>query len=215
MKLYIGNKRYSSWSLRPWLVLKHFHLSFTEVLIPLDMPQTTAQITAISPTARLPILVDDGLVIAESIAICEYLAEKFPDKKLWPWHAKDRALARAAAHEMHAGFGALRENCSMKTLERFPGFRASDAALKDIKRIDQLWREALERSGGPFLFGDFSIADAMFAPVALRVQTYELPLTGTSRSYSNGLLELPAMKEWAIGAQEETHRARRYETKPD
>lgn len=210
MKLYIGNKRYSSWSLRPWLVLKHFAIPFTEELIPLDLPETEKSIRAVSPSGRVPVLHHDGLVIWESLAICEYLADLFPEKSLWPSSQKARAQARTISTEMHSGFSALRTNCPMKIHERFPGFQASHEALRDLARIDQIWCEALERSGGPYLFGEFSIADAMYAPVATRTFTYHLPLSKEACKYRDQLLAHQAMCEWKDQALNENLEMKRY-----
>jgi glutathione S-transferase len=213
MKLYIGNKKYSSWSLRPWLVLKHIGVSFQEVLIPLDLPSTHRQILEISPSGRVPALEHNGNHLWESLAICEYINEVYPDKKLWPSSVADRALARSIANEMHGGFQALREACPMKVGESFPEFTPSEAVTKDVKRIDELWRHALERGAGPFLFGQFTIADAMFAPVAFRVQSYNLKLSSRSRDYTYAMLNYPAMQEWAKAAKNEDLVMKRYATK--
>ena len=210
MKLYIGNKKYSSWSLRPWLVLKHFAIPFTEQVIPLDLPETRGQIEVVSPSGRVPTLVHEGRTIWESLAICEYVAELHPELALWPISRSERALARSISHEMHAGFRDLRENCPMKVTEIFKGFQARPGAIADIQRIDRLWRDALEKSGGPFLFGRFTIADAMYAPVAFRIRSYELPISSIGSRYVKNLLEHPGMRQWQTEAEKEKFDMKRY-----
>lgn len=211
MKLYIGNKKYSSWSLRPWILLKHFGIPFEEEVIGLDLPDTKQNILKVSPSGRVPCLVDGSLAIWDSLAICEYMAEKYPDKHLWPRNQRDRAIARSISCEMHSGFTALREHLSMKVHESFPGFIVPDAAQNDIRRVTQLWTEALAQSGGPYLFGEFSIADAMYAPVVFRFNSYQVPLTGAPASYVQIMLRHSGMMEWLAAAEKETLRAKRYE----
>jgi glutathione S-transferase len=157
------------------------------------------------------VLVDGSRLIWDSLAICEYLAETFPDKKMWPWNAGDRAYARSLAAEMHSGFQALRQKLPMKAHEKFPNFAIPVDAEKDIARIRELFRAALARSGGPYLLGAFSIADAMYAPVAFRFATYNVPLTGPEKDYVTLLLNHPAMKQWKAEAEAEQLRAKRYE----
>lgn len=210
MKLYIGNKKYSSWSLRPWLVMKHFEIPFTEQMIALDMPDTNRNILAVSPSGRVPTLDDDGLMIWDSLAIAEYLAEKFADRGLWPANARARARARSIANEMHSGFASLRHHCPMKVCESFPEFKPSEEACRDIKRVDEIWRDTLGTGAGPHLFGKFSIADAMYAPVVFRVKSYNLPVSTASRDYCSRMLEHPGMKEWLAGAELEQLEMKRY-----
>lgn len=202
MKLIIGNKTYSSWSLRPWLLMRHFAINFDEVLVKLDMPDTRANILAYSPSGRVPVLIDGGLVIWESLAIMEYLAEKFPDKRMWPVNQRQRAIARSVANEMHAGFANLRKTMPHHLKKRLPGFDSSKVS-DDIKRIKEIWTSCLEQSGGPFLFGDFTIADAMYAPVVNRFITYDVSLVGAAREYAARVRELPAHQEWIDGAMKE------------
>lgn len=202
MKLIIGDKNLSSWSLRPWMVMKAFGIPFEEIKIFLDQPNTTAEILKYSPTAKVPCLVDGDLAIPESLAILEYLNDKYPQKKMWPEDLKTRAKARAVANEMHGGFLALRTTCPHKVKERYPGFDYSKAQ-KDIDRIEKIWADCLADSKkhgldklGLFLFGQFSIADAMFAPVVNRFRAYDVKVSPTTHAYMQTILNHPAMKEW-------------------
>lgn len=211
LKLVIGSKSVSSWSLRPWLALKHAGVNFEEIVIPLDRPETREKIARYSPSGRVPVLIDGDLVVWDSLAICEYLAEKFPYAELWPLDLKQRAKARAISAEMHAGFSCLRQQLSMnlkvkKKSGSGPSEKQSAVELKtetqtDIDRIQQIWRESLLASGGPFLFGPFTIADAMFAPVATRFQTYSVPYHPDLELYIQAILNLPAMRQWIAAAQ--------------
>jgi glutathione S-transferase len=205
LTLVIGNKNLSSWSLRPWVLLKHAGIAFGEQKLALDTPEFYSQIGAISPSKRVPVLYHGDLRIWESLAICEYIAEQFPQAALWPADKRARALARAASSEMHAGFASLRQECSMKVTERHPGFRLSPSTQKDVDRIIELWSECKHAAAvdGPFLFGAFSIADAMFAPVAFRFRTHDIAAPDEARTYVQTLLNLPAMKEWEQGAADE------------
>lgn len=195
MKLIIGNKTVSSWSLRPWILLKHFNIPFDEILVKLDLPNTTSEIKKYSPTGKVPALIDGHIAIWESVAIMEYLNEKYPDKKMYPQNAIDRALARSLCMEMHAGFGKMRERLSFNIKKSYTNFDVGDAA-SDIERVKALWNEFLERSGGPFLFKEFSIVDAMYAPVVGRFHTYGIPTSGNVKAYCESVMELPAMKCW-------------------
>jgi glutathione S-transferase len=181
--------------------MKHFEVPFEEQVIELDRPDSSARIRAVSPSGRVPVLLDGANVVWESLAICEYVAEKYPDRKMWPWHSGDRALARSISNEMHAGFAPLRQNLPHQVNDRFPGFRAPEAAQRDIERIRKIWNDALERSGGPFLFKEFSIADAMYAPVANRFRTYDVKLDGRAGEYVQTMLAHPAMKIWEADAK--------------
>src|SRR5262245_28483114 len=209
--LYLGNKNYSSWSLRPWLAMRHAGIEFDEEIIPLDRPETTGAIRAASPGGKVPALRHGDLVIWESLAICEYAAEMAPAAHLWPADARQRALARAVACEMHAGFAALRNTMTMN-IRRPPAAIARSAEVDaDIARILHLWEErraAVRAAGtaGDFLFGAFTIADAMFAPVVTRFRSYAVPLTGAAAAYSEAIWGLPAMKEWEQAARAETLR---------
>jgi glutathione S-transferase len=203
LTLYVGNKRYSSWSLRPYLALAHAGASFTTELILLDQPDTKAKIVSINPAGKVPALHDGDLVIGESLAICEYVAELYPTAGLWPDDRAERARARAVATEMHGGFAALRREMSMDLGAKKPGAGRSPESLADIARVTQLWRDQLAVSGGPFLFGTFTIADAMYAPVATRFDTYEVELDDACAAYVRTVLALPAMRAWARDAAEE------------
>lgn len=208
LTLIIANKNYSSWSLRAWLALKATGAPFQEIKILLDEPTTRAQILRHSPSGRVPALIDGdvrGVKIWESLAICEYLAERFPAAQLWPEDRATRALARAVSNEMHAGFADLRRELSMDYRARKP-VTPSPAAQRDIDRVCELWttcRERPQAAGGPFLFGAFTIADCMFAPVATRFATYGVPLSPSCAAYRDALLALPAMQEWLAEARTE------------
>lgn len=206
LTLVIGNKNYSSWSLRPWLVLKHFDIEFTEVRIPLDQPETKAQILQYSPSGMVPALIDEDLILWESIAICEYLVEQFPDRPLWSADPTARAIARAVSAEMHAGFLPLRRHMSMDMRSRYPGKGREPGVMENIERITMLWKECRTRfgTGGDFLFGEFSIADAMYAPVVSRFVTYGVELDAIAQSYADAIWNLPAMQEWIQAAEAET-----------
>lgn len=204
MKLIIGNKRYSSWSLRPWLAMKHFQIPFVEVLIPLDMPETTQNILKYSPTGKVPVLIDTDLHIWDSLAIVEYLSEKFPEKNMWPQDAKARAHARSICAEMHSGFTQLRHYLShdiQKNLKEFD----SSPARGDIERIKAIWTECLGKYRGPYLFGEFSIADAMFAPVVNRFVSYAVDTDGAVKRYVDTMRAHPAHREWIAEGLKETY----------
>ena len=204
MELVIGTRRWSTWSLRPWLALKRTGAAFEETVIALrqDEGRTEAAILRHSPTGLVPALKDGDLTVWDSLAICEYLAEKFPQAKLWPADPALRALARAAAAEMHSGFQSLRGECPM-ALEAEPRVVAlSEATQKNIRRIVGLWSSLLARSGGPFLAGEWSIADAFFTPVAARFRHYQIDLAshgdtdGAARAYVDALLAQPDFIAW-------------------
>lgn len=206
MELVIGTKKWSTWSLRPWLALKRSGLPFTEMLVELrqENNQTEAEILPHSPSGLVPALKTEGVVIVDSLAICEYVAEKAPH--LWPADPIARALARAAAAEMHAGFASLRGECPM-ALEIEPKVvELSDATHKNIRRIVTLWLDMLDRFGGPFLAGEWSIADAFYTPVATRFRTYGVKLTdfgddGRAGAYAARLLEQPEFLEWEAASK--------------
>ena len=207
LTLVIGNKTYSSWSLRPWLALKHTGLAFTETVIPLRQPDTAARIAAHSPSGRVPSLIHDGLNVWDSLAICEYVAELAPDAGLWPAGRAARAVARAVSAEMHSGFVSLRSTMSMDLKRDRKGQGMTETTAADIARIEALWADARARfgkpAGGPFLFGAFTIADAMFAPVVTRLETYGVAVSPESRAYMDAVLALPAMREWIAAAKAE------------
>jgi glutathione S-transferase len=205
MRLVIGNKNYSSWSLRPWIAMKHFGIAFEEIRIPLDRPDTSQRIREHSPAGKVPCLVDEGLAIWDSLAILEYLAEKQP--QLWPADRAERARARSVAAEMHSGFAALRTAMPMNVRNRFPGKGRSPEVDAEIRRISEILDSALK----PFLFGSFCAADAMYAPIVLRFRTYEPPLGKASRAYMDAMLDLPAMREWIAAAEREGEAMPKYD----
>jgi glutathione S-transferase len=202
--LHIGNKNYSSWSLRPWILMTELGIPFTEKLHVFG-PGFSAKTEARSPTGKVPCLHDGTRVVWESLAIAEYLGEKHKD--VWPTHEEARAWARAAASEMHAGFGSLRDVCSMNCGVRIKLHSRPEALQKDIARLVELWSEGLERFGGPFLAGSrFGAVDAFYCPVAFRVQTYGLELPSAPAGYVKRLLALPGMKRWYEAALAEPWR---------
>jgi glutathione S-transferase len=205
LTLVIGNKNYSSWSLRPWLALAHNRIAFDEVMIPIGTPQSAAQIGRYSPAGKVPVLIDGDMTVWESISILEHLAERFPEMNLWPRDPVARAHARAIAGEMHAGFAALRRDCPMN-IKRRRKRTLSPEAEADVRRVMELWRDARARFGasGDFLFGAFSAADCMYAPVATRFVSYEISADPTSAAYIEAIYALPAFKEWEKGALAET-----------
>jgi glutathione S-transferase len=210
--LVIGNKNYSSWSLRPWLLLRHFGVAFDELRLKLDTPEFHAEIGNWSPTRTVPVLHDDGLVVPDSLAICEYVNERWLDGRGWPVDLRARAKARAAAAEMHSGFRTLRTQMPMNCRrhpDAYRGEAAAQAALQaDVDRVQQLWRELRgEFAGqGDFLCGGFGIVDAMFAPVAMRFVGYGVSMDANARDYVDTLLALPAMREWLAAADAEVER---------
>jgi glutathione S-transferase len=210
LTLWIGNKNYSSWSLRPWLALKHTGVAFDEILIPLQRPDSPEQLRRHSPSRRVPALRHGALVLWESMAICEYVAELFPAARLWPEDREARAVARAVANEMHGGLADMRRHMAMDIRSRRPLGERFNAAQSDVDRAMEIWRDCRARYGsrgghgrGPYLFGDFTIADAMFAPVATRFVTYGVPLDAVSRGYVEAIADLPAMTEWTAAAEAE------------
>ena len=203
MKLIFANRNYSSWSLRAWLVLKHFGIPFDEEMALLSGDGWQENLRRKSPSGKVPVLIDGDVVVPETIAIIEYLHDKYPAKGIWPSNRVERALARAAAAEMHGGFTALRNNAPMNLRGSHPGKVDVDEVADDLKRIERLWGELLSRSGGPYLFGSFSAADAMFAPVATRIRTYELPVTDLAQEYVEAIYAVPAFQEWFAEAVKE------------
>lgn len=205
LTLVIGNKAYSSWSLRPWLAMKQAELAFSEIVIPLRMPDTTERLLALSPTGRVPCLLHGNRRVWDSLAICEYVAELVPAAGLWPDDARARAAARSASAEMHSGFVALRSNMPMDLKRKRPGEGRTPECEADIARISTLWSEMRGQFGeeGPFLFGRFTIADAMFAPVVTRFHTYDVAVGDDLRAYMETILALPAMRDWYAAARAE------------
>jgi glutathione S-transferase len=215
--LVIGNKNYSSWSLRGWLMLKATGAKFREIVVPLDQPETRQRILEYSPSAKVPVLLHQGLTIWDSLAIGEYLAEIFPDAALWPHDKAARAKARSVSAEMHSSFMELRREAPMNIRGRFPQRELNVQALADIRRIVEMWRECRRQFGERssldqgYLFGAFTIADAMFTPVATRLRTYEVGLDNDTASYVDRVLSSPAMKEWTAAALKEPWRNPKYE----
>jgi len=203
--LVIGNKNYSSWSLRPWIAMRVSGIEFSEEVIALDQPDTKGRIAARSPAGRVPVLIHGEIVVWESLAILEYLAEVFRDARLWPAAPAARAMARAVASEMHAGFQALRKHCPMNMRRPRAALDLPPEVEADVRRIEEIWRSCREGHGadGPFLFGRFTAADAMFAPVVSRFEVYAVPVSQASRDYMAAVMALPAWKAWkAAGAAE-------------
>jgi glutathione S-transferase len=206
LKLIIGNKNYSSWSLRPWLAMKVAGIAFDEQVIPLYEPGSREQILKYSPAGKVPVLIDGETHIWESLAILEYLAEKFPKANLWPAEQGARGHARAVASEMHAGFQALRKNCPMNLWLPVKRRPQPDDVMDNVRRIDALWNDCRSRygQGGPFLFGSFGAVDAMYAPAASRLHTYDIAVSVISRAYIDAILSLPAFAEWQAAGLKET-----------
>jgi glutathione S-transferase len=211
LTLVIGNKNYSSWSLRAWLAMRMAGLEFDEIRIALDHAQTRASIRRYSPTGRVPCLIDrrpEGeLTVWDSLAICEYVNEAYAGGSLWPAGIGARARARSVVAEMHSGFAALRQHLPMDIRARLPGRGAGSLALAEVAdqvgRVETIWGDALAASGGPFLFGAFSIADAFLAPVATRFATYAVPLPAALSGYCARLLGTAPMKDWIAAAERE------------
>jgi glutathione S-transferase len=198
--LVLGNKNLSSWSLRPWLVLRHAGVAFTERVMPFEAEGWRDAIAALSPTRRVPVLHHGDLVVWDSLAISEYVADAFPEARLWPTERAARAIARSVSAEMHSGFPSLRRDLSMDVVARHPRRPFSRETEDDIARVRAIWAECRARVAGPFLFGHFSIADAMFAPVVWRFRTYGIELDGAARDYQEAMLALPAMLDWERAA---------------
>ncbi len=204
-ELYTGNKCFSSWSLRPWLALKHHGIPFTEKFVRLRLPDTASRLLEVSPSGRVPVLHHDGRRIWDTLAILEYLAELYPETELWPGGREARAMARCVSAEMHSSFAEVRNQWAMN-LRRVKSYKAlSEAGQKQADRIEEIWRDCRSQygAGGPFLFGSFSAADAMYAPVVTRFDTYGGQLAPDIRAYVDTILALPAMKEWYAGAAAE------------
>lgn len=205
LHLVIGNKTYSSWSLRPWIALKVAGVPFEETVISLDAPDFKARVTSISGTGKVPVLIDGDVQIWESLAILEYLAEKFPSAHVWPRDTAMRAHARAIAAEMHAGFLPVRRHLPMNFSRPVRERALDDEAAANVQRIDTMWSACRARfgQGGPFLFGSFGAADAMYAPVVSRFHTYAVAVSAASRAYMEAVMALPAWSEWRAAARRE------------
>jgi glutathione S-transferase len=208
LQLVIGNKNYSSWSMRPWVLARQFGIEFEEVKLRFDFTPGSGfyqRLARFTPAARVPVLVVDGFSVWDTLAIAETLADRFPDRPLWPRDPLQRARARSLSTEMHAGFGALRSHCPMNIEAALPevGARvlAEQAAVRaDLSRIDAMWSQQLAASGGPFLFGDFGIVDAYYAPVVARVRTYGLPLSADAQAYGERVWAAPGVAAWVHDA---------------
>ncbi|MBW4671895.1 MAG: glutathione S-transferase family protein [Cyanomargarita calcarea GSE-NOS-MK-12-04C] len=213
LTLVIGNKNYSSWSLRPWLAMKQFGLEFHEIRIPLWQPETSAKIRQYSPSGKVPVLLHGNQTVWDSLAICEYLAEEFPDIHWWPNDKAPRTLARCISAQMHSGFQNLREHMTMNCRARLSGKGMAIGVQEDIDSIASIWRECRQKFGsdGDMLFGKFTIADAMFAPVALRFVTYGVQLDNIARNYVDALMALTALQQWLKAAEVEEEIISKYE----
>jgi glutathione S-transferase len=205
LTLVIGNKNYSSWSFRPWIAMKTTGIPFEEVLISLEAKDFKERILKVSGTGKVPVLVDGTVSVWESLSILEYLAEKFPDRKFWPDDPAARAHARTVASEMHAGFVPLRNHCPMNMWRPVIKRDLPDDVAGNVQRIDALWTDCRVRFGasGPFLFGAFGAADAMYAPVVSRLHTYEIEVGPASKAYMAAVMALPAWAEWRAAALQE------------
>ncbi len=203
LHLYVGSKRYSSWSLRPYLALEHAGAKFECTTILLDRESTKAEIEKVTPAGRVPVMHDGDLVIWDSLAICEYVNELYPAAQLWPVDRVQRARARSISAEMHSGFAAMRTHMMIDIGGSRPS-PTDSTAVADVRRVQEIWRQArAAATGGPFLFGAFSIADAMFAPVTTRFVTYGVDMDATVRAYVDAIAALPAMQQWARDAAAE------------
>lgn len=209
LQLYIGNKNYSSWSMRPWVAMRQLGIAFDEVMVRFDSFAPSSQfkqtMQALSPTGNVPLLVHDGLAVWDTLAIAEYLAETFPHAGVWPSAAPDRARARSLCAEMHSGFTALRSHCPMNIEAHLPEVGAKiwaeHAAVRaNVARIVEMWSTLLQAHSGPMLFGSFSMADAFFAPVCMRLHTYDLPVPPAIRAYIDRVRALPAVQDWISAA---------------
>jgi glutathione S-transferase len=199
--LVIANKNYSSWSMRPWVTAVAFDIPFKEVRVLLDQPETAGEIARYTGSGRVPVLLDGDIAIWDSLSICEYLAEQFPDRHLWPARTDARAIARSICAEMHSGFTGLRNAMSMDIRGRYPGKGRTAEAQADIARVCEIWEECLSQFGHhEFLFGDFSIADAFYAPVVMRFVSYQVPLAPALQAYADRVREHPAVARWIAEA---------------
>jgi glutathione S-transferase len=205
LTLFIGNKNYSSWSMRPWVLMKQAGIPFEERMVRFDAfdqdSRFKQEVRKVNPAGRVPVLVDEGLAVWDSLAIAEYLAEKFPERRLWPADARARARARSVCAEMHSGFAALRTHCPMNIEASLPQigalvWRDQAGVRSDVERLVGMWTDLLREHGGPMLFGEFGIADAFFAPVCMRLRTYQLPVPGAIMDYVRRVAALPGVKPW-------------------
>ncbi len=205
LTLVIGNKNYSSWSLRAWLVMKQAGLEFAEFKVRLDEPTTHAEIRRYSPSGKVPVLIDGDLKVWESLAICEYVADRYAHH-LWPADVAQRAIARSISAEVHGGFQNLRQNMPMDCRNRYPGEGMTPGVEAEIDRIFSIWRECRQKfgTGGPMLFGQFTVVDAMFAPIVMRFVTYGVKLNTEAKAYADAILAIPAIQEWLAEAYSES-----------
>jgi glutathione S-transferase len=215
LTLVIGNKNYSSWSMRPWLALRASNIPFEEVFIPLytDNPADKQRILSFSRAGKVPSLVDGDITVWDSLAIIEYLAERFPQAKLWPEDRAMRAHARSISAEMHSGFVPLRSECGMNLHRPVGAIALSADAKANVARVEEIWRDCRQRygKGGPFLFGVFTGADAMYAPVVHRFRTYAIEVGAEARAYMETMMALPALREWTEAGLAETLRIEKFE----
>jgi glutathione S-transferase len=213
LTLVLANKAYSSWSLRPFMVLRHFAIPFDEIVIGLGQERTRADILKHSPSARCPALIDGDLVVWESLAIIEYVAEKYPERAIWPRDRAARAVARSLAAEMHSGFQGLRTHLPMNMRRAVQHRELTPEAAADVARLEEAWADARARfgAGGDFLFGGFSAADAMFAPVVNRLYVYDVPVSATAHAYMRAIMALPVYRDWQRDAEAETLHIAKYE----
>lgn len=208
MHLVIGNKNYSSWSMRPWVLMAQFGIGFDEVKLRFDFAEDSdfrRAVARVSPARTVPVLVDDGFPVWDTLAITEYLHERYPGHGIWPVDAHDRARARSLCAEMHSGFEALRTHCPMNIEATLPEagqkiWAEQDGVRRDVERLEAMWAEALGASGGPMLFGAFSAADAFFAPVGLRLRSYALPVSAATQAYVDRVVALPGVARWIADA---------------
>lgn len=205
LHLILGNKNYSSWSLRPWIAMRVAGIPFEEIVISTGAPDFKERILKLSPAGQVPVLVDGDVHVWESLAIIDWLADKFPDAKLWPKDIKARAQARSIAAEMHAGFAPLRRHCPMNIRRPVKARELTPEVEQNVRRIDEMWTDCRARfgTGGPFLFGSFGAADAMYAPVVSRLHTYAIPVGEAARAYMKAIMALPAWSQWSEAAQRE------------
>lgn len=203
VRLYIGNKNYSSWSLRPWLGMKVAGLPFEEVLVPFDMAAGNPKFAAFSPTNKVPVLEDGDISVWESLAILDHMARKYPDAGLWPQRAEQRSQAMAVSCEMLSSFSHLRNDCPMNMRRERAKVSVSAGLAKDVARVEALWASCLDASGGPFLFGHFTLADAMYAPVVNRLDVYGFDVSPVTQAYMDTIKALPAWKEWEAAGRAE------------
>lgn len=212
LQLVIGNKNYSSWSMRPWVLMAQLGIPFDERMLRFDFdapaPTFPREVAAVSPAGRVPVLLDEGFAVWDSLAIVEYLHERFPDRGVWPADARARTRARCLCAEMHAGFAALRSHCPMNIEAHLPEagqriWREQEAVRREVARIESMWTDALAASGGPFLFGPFTAVDAFYAPVCMRLRSYALPVTGTIEAYVDRVAAAPGVARWIADALQE------------